>query len=102
MEARQLRYGRVPVGSTNGRRRVRLKPDDVSLVGTDVPIRVVQLQYLDGEWQVTASETAGPGYHRPGFTELISGEFSYTTSELDECVFCDEFEVSDEPRDRDA
>ena len=61
-------------------------PDDVSLVGTDVPIRVVQLQYLDGEWEVTASETAGPEYHRPGFTELISGEFSYATSDLDDAV----------------
>ncbi|EJN57560.1 hypothetical protein HSB1_39210 [Halogranum salarium B-1] len=61
-------------------------PDDVSVVGTDVPIRVVQLQYFDQEWQVTASETAGPEYHRPGFTELISREFSYTTSDFDDAV----------------
>jgi hypothetical protein len=58
--------------------------EDVSLVGTDVPIRVVSLQYLDGKWHIEASETAGPDYHRPGFTELISSEFSHSTSDLDE------------------
>ncbi|UVE51973.1 hypothetical protein KU306_16755 (plasmid) [Haloferax larsenii] len=58
--------------------------EDVSLVGTDVPIRAVSLQSLDGEWQVEASETAGPDYHRPGFTELISAEFSHSTSDLAE------------------
>lgn len=58
--------------------------EDVPLVGTDVPIRVVSLQYFDSEWHVEASETAGPDYHRPGFTELISAEFSHSTSDLDE------------------
>jgi hypothetical protein len=57
--------------------------EEVSLVGTDVPIRVVSLQHLDGEWHVEASETAGPDYHRPGFTELISSEFSRSTSDIE-------------------
>lgn len=57
--------------------------DGVSLVGTDIPIRVVSVQYLSGEWQVQGSETAGPDYHRPGFTEVISSEYSesYDTAE---------------------
>lgn len=52
--------------------------DDVSLVDTDVPIRVVAVQHYGQEWTVDASETAGPNYHRPGFTELISSEYSET------------------------
>lgn len=60
--------------------------DEVSLVSTDTPIRVVELQYLDGEWHVSASETAGPEYHRPGFTEQISGEYSHTTSRFTDAV----------------
>jgi len=60
--------------------------NEVSLVGTDTPIRVVELQYLDGEWHVNASETAGPEYHRPGFTEQISGEYSHTTPEFTDAV----------------
>jgi hypothetical protein len=50
--------------------------DDISLVGTDVPIRVVILRLDNGEWQIEGAETAGPDYHRPGFTELISGDYS--------------------------
>lgn len=50
--------------------------DEVSLIGTDVPIRVVSLQRHGGEWSVEGAETAGPDYHRPGFTELISEEYS--------------------------
>jgi len=50
--------------------------DEVSLVGTDVPIRVVSLQFQGEKWTVEGSETAGPDYHRPGFTELISEEYS--------------------------
>lgn len=49
---------------------------ELSLVGTDVPIRVVTLQYLNGSWNVEGAETAGPEYHRPGFTEVISGRYS--------------------------
>jgi len=60
--------------------------DEVSLVGTDTPIQLVQLQYLNGVWQVTASETAGPEYHRPGFTELIGEKYSYETSKLNDAV----------------
>lgn len=60
--------------------------DDVSLVGTDVPIRVVELQYLDGEWYVSASETAGPKSHRPGFTEPIGESFNYATPDLENAV----------------
>jgi hypothetical protein len=50
--------------------------DDVSLVGTDVPIRVVSLRRDGDEWLVEGLETAGPDYHRPGFTEVISPEYS--------------------------
>lgn len=60
--------------------------DEVSLTGTDVPIRLVSLQYLNGEWFVEGSETAGPDYHRPGFTELIGAEYSYSTTNLEEAV----------------
>ena len=60
--------------------------DDASLVGTDVPIRLVELQYRNEEWHVQASETAGPNYHRPGYTELISSDFSHTTTEIDEAT----------------
>jgi hypothetical protein len=71
---------------TDGYQWVREMRDDeydwdraaVSLVGTDVPIRVVSLQFLGGEWAVEGSETAGPNYHRPGFTELISSEYTET------------------------
>lgn len=58
--------------------------DDVSLVGTEVPIRVVSVQFRNGEWHVEASETAGPNYHRPGFTELISSEYSKSTEDAEE------------------
>ncbi|WP_143095464.1 hypothetical protein [Halopelagius inordinatus] len=50
--------------------------DGVSLVATDVPIRAVSLQFVDNEWYVEGAETAGPDYHRPGFTEVISSEFT--------------------------
>lgn len=55
----------------------------VSLVGTDVPIRVVSLQFLGEEWAVKGLETAGPDYHRPGFTELISSEYTDTFDEAE-------------------
>lgn len=57
-------------------------PENVSLVGTEEPIRVVELQYRDEVWNVSAAETAGPEYHRPGFTELISGDYTFQTREL--------------------
>lgn len=57
--------------------------DDISLVGTDVPIRAVSVQFINGEWTVEAAETAGPNYHRPGFTELISSEYSETYEEAE-------------------
>lgn len=60
--------------------------DDISIVGADSPVRIVQIQNRNGEWQVSASETAGPNYHRPGFTELISSEFSFSSSDFDEAV----------------
>jgi hypothetical protein len=62
------------------------KKEDISLVGTDVPVRVVELQSLDGEWYVSGAETAGPEYHRPGFTEPIGPEFSESTDRFDEAV----------------
>jgi len=71
---------------TDGYQWVREMRDDeydwdlreVSLVGTDVPIRVVSLQFLGEEWAIEGSETCGPNYHRPGFTELISSEYAET------------------------
>jgi hypothetical protein len=60
--------------------------DDVSLVGVDQPIRAVSLQLLDGTWSVEGAETAGPAYHRPGFTELISSDFSYSTDNLEDAT----------------
>lgn len=56
--------------------------ENVSLVGTDVPIRVVSLQYLNGQWDIEAAETVGPDHHRPGFTELISSELSHSTDDI--------------------
>jgi hypothetical protein len=58
--------------------------DEINLQGTDVPIRSVTLQYLNGEWQVQGAETAGPSYHRPGFTELISSDYSASFENADE------------------
>lgn len=60
--------------------------DDVTLHGTEVPIRAVSLQKLDDEWHVEGAETAGPEYHRPGFTELISSEYAYSTSDLEKAA----------------
>jgi hypothetical protein len=50
--------------------------DDISLVGVDTPVRVVSLEFQGSEWFVEALETAGPDYHRPGYTEPIGSEFS--------------------------
>ncbi|WP_083864283.1 hypothetical protein [Haloferax prahovense] len=58
---------------------------NVDLVGTDVPVRVVSLELHD-EWTVQGLETAGPDYHRPGFTETISSEFVFSTDNLQEAV----------------
>ena len=60
--------------------------DEVSHVGVDQPIRAVSLQLLDGTWSVEGAETAGPEYYRPGFTELISSDFSYSTDNLDDAT----------------
>ena len=60
--------------------------EEVSLVGVDQPIRVVSLQLLDGAWTVEGAETAGPDYHRPGFTELISSDLSYSTDDLEDAT----------------
>ena len=60
--------------------------DGVDLVGTEVPIRVVTLQKMGEEWSVEAAETAGPNYHRPGFTEVISSEYSFSTEDFGEAV----------------
>jgi hypothetical protein len=63
-----------------------LAEEDFSLVGAEVPIRVVELQHSSGEWRVSGLETAGPSYHRPGFTELISAEFASSTDDFEEAV----------------
>lgn len=60
--------------------------DDVSLVGTDTPIRVVTLTKRDRGWHVEALETAGPKYHRPGYTELISGDHAASATDPEEAV----------------
>ncbi|KAA9400779.1 hypothetical protein Har1131_17290 [Haloarcula sp. CBA1131] len=56
---------------------------EVNLVGTDVPIQVVSLQHRGSQWYVEAAETAGPDYHRPGFTELIGSEYHTTVDEAE-------------------
>ena len=60
--------------------------DGVTLVGTEVPIRVVSLQKLDDQWHVEAAETAGPEYHRPGFTEVISSDYTYSGPNLEKAA----------------
>ena len=60
--------------------------DEVTLVGTEVPIRAVSLQKLDDQWHVEAAETAGPEYHRPGFTELISSDYAYSSTDLEKAA----------------
>lgn len=49
--------------------------DDVSIVGRDVPVRVVSVQFTGGKWFVEGAQTMGPDHSRPGFTEAISDEF---------------------------
>ncbi|RDZ64219.1 hypothetical protein C5B90_14105 [Haloferax sp. Atlit-12N] len=58
---------------------------NVDLVGTDVPVRVVSLELHDG-WTVQGLETAGPDYHRPGFTETISSDYVSSTADLEEAI----------------
>jgi hypothetical protein len=60
--------------------------DDVSLIGMEVPIRLVELHYRDEEWYVSAPETAEPDYHCPGYTEFISSDFSHTTTDFNEAA----------------
>lgn len=55
----------------------------IDIVGADVPMRIVSLQLQNDEWHIEGAETGGPNYHRPGFTELISGEFADTFSDTD-------------------
>jgi hypothetical protein len=50
--------------------------DDISLVGVDTPVRIVSLEIREFGWLVQALETAGPLYHRPGYTEPIGDEFT--------------------------
>ena len=38
-------------------------------------------QLHDDTWQVEAAETAGPNYHRPGYTGLISSDYLITTDD---------------------
>lgn len=56
---------------------------EVDLVSTDVPIQVVSLQHRGGQWHVEAAETAGPDYHRPGFTELIGSDYHKTVDDAE-------------------
>jgi hypothetical protein len=53
---------------------------DVSLVGVDTPVRVVSLEIREFGWVVQGLETAGPNYHRPGYTEPIGSEFTEETT----------------------
>ena len=59
--------------------------DEVEIVGRDGPVRVVSLERHD-EWTVEGLETAGPDYHRAGFTENISSDYIYTTENVKEAV----------------
>jgi hypothetical protein len=59
---------------------------EVSLVGVNQPIRAVSLQLLDETWNVEGVETAGPDYHRPGFTELINSDLMYSTDSLEDAT----------------
>jgi hypothetical protein len=54
--------------------------DDVSLVGVDTPVRVLSLEIREFGWFIQALETAGPNYHRPGYTEPIGSEFAQETT----------------------
>lgn len=61
--------------------------DNVNIVGGDTPMRIIELSpYSDGGWHVSASETGGPNYHRPGYTELISSDFSFKTDNFDTVI----------------
>lgn len=56
---------------------------EVDLIGTNVPIQVVSLQHRGSQWHIEAAETAGPEYHRPGFTELIGSEYHTTVDDAE-------------------
>lgn len=58
--------------------------DEVDVVGGGEPIRMVTLQLLDDTWEIQGCETGGPNYHRPGFCEVISSEFSASVETVEE------------------
>ncbi|RDZ65344.1 hypothetical protein C5B90_02975 [Haloferax sp. Atlit-12N] len=58
---------------------------NVDLVGTDVPVRIVSLEYHE-QWSIHGLETAGPDNHRPGFIETISSEYVTSADSLEEAV----------------
>lgn len=41
-------------------------------------IRMVTLWLVDKRWEIQACETAGPQYHRSGFCEVMSSEYTAT------------------------
>jgi len=60
--------------------------DDISIIGFDTPCRTVNIRFENGTFTITGNETAGPNYHRPGYTELISSEFSETADNTNEAM----------------
>lgn len=59
-------------------------PKDISLVDTDFPLCVIELQYLNGENHVPVSATVRPAYLWPGFVEQIDDQDSCAPPEFDE------------------
>lgn len=60
--------------------------DNVSIVGFDKPCRTVDIRLENGGFSIVGNETAGPNYHRPGYTEPISSEYSENAETTEEAL----------------
>jgi hypothetical protein len=61
--------------------------DNVNIVGGDTPMRTIELSpNSDRGWHVSASGAGGPNYHHPGYTELVSSDFSFKTGNSDTII----------------
>lgn len=58
--------------------------EGVPLVEIDNPVRVASSQSNGGCWYIEGLETAGPNYHRPGFTEVIAERYVERVPESEE------------------
>lgn len=56
---------------------------EIDIIGSDEPMRMVTLQLFDEAWQIQGCETGGPKYHRAGFCEVISNEYTATVMSVD-------------------